>query len=492
MMRSKSLVFVFSLLLAGNAFAAAKITIQNSDGTGVGFNDPTPVQPVGGNPGTTVGQQRQNAFARAAEIWGNLIDSPVEIVISASFPDLTCTATSGTLGSAGATQAFANFENAPLKDVWYPVALANKYAGHDLAPAQADIRARFNGKLGQPGCLDSTGGWYYGFDGNHGTKTDLVVVLLHEFAHGLGFSSFTNYRTGELFKGNDTPPMPNAYEIHMVDGPSGKHWGQLTDAERQIAATNDQNLFWAGPQTLVAASKYLGAPAILRVNSPTALARTYNAGSASFGDKVSIGGVTGTIATVEDAAEPAEGETAAGTTSDGCSSFLNASAVVGRIALIDRGRCTFVSKAQNAKAAGAIGVIIVDNRAAAAAPGMSGVERTLGFPVISVTQADGNAIRAELGRGGAVNATIAGDSTQPLAGTNTTGLVKLYAPAELSTGSSVSHWDTTTQPNTLMEPNISDDLDPAGVDITMEQMLDIGWTATTKTPSGRRILRRGH
>ena len=37
---------------------AATITVVNMDGAGEGFNDPTPVAPVGGNPGTTLGAQR--------------------------------------------------------------------------------------------------------------------------------------------------------------------------------------------------------------------------------------------------------------------------------------------------------------------------------------------------------------------------------------------------------------------------------------------------
>ena len=38
--------------------AAATITIVNANEPGVGFNDPTPALPVGGNNGTTLGQQR--------------------------------------------------------------------------------------------------------------------------------------------------------------------------------------------------------------------------------------------------------------------------------------------------------------------------------------------------------------------------------------------------------------------------------------------------
>src|SRR5438093_8524133 len=50
------------------AVEAATITVINNDGPGEGLNDPTPVAPVGGNTGTTRGQQRLIAFQRAADI----------------------------------------------------------------------------------------------------------------------------------------------------------------------------------------------------------------------------------------------------------------------------------------------------------------------------------------------------------------------------------------------------------------------------------------
>ena len=37
---------------------AATIVVDNLDLPGEGFNDPTPAVPVGGNTGTTLGQQR--------------------------------------------------------------------------------------------------------------------------------------------------------------------------------------------------------------------------------------------------------------------------------------------------------------------------------------------------------------------------------------------------------------------------------------------------
>src|SRR5262244_13264 len=108
-MKCKISLLVLVLLLS--AFAplsqgAATIVIQNGNAAGVGFNDPTPVAPVGGNPGTTLGQQRLNAFQAAANIWGATLNSVPTIVILSTFEPLTCTATSAVLGSAGPTEVF--------------------------------------------------------------------------------------------------------------------------------------------------------------------------------------------------------------------------------------------------------------------------------------------------------------------------------------------------------------------------------------------------
>ena len=59
-----------SASVSASRLAAATITIVNGNAPGVGFNDPTPAVPVGGNPGVTLGQQRLNAFAYAASLWG--------------------------------------------------------------------------------------------------------------------------------------------------------------------------------------------------------------------------------------------------------------------------------------------------------------------------------------------------------------------------------------------------------------------------------------
>ena len=65
-----ALTVALGLGFAASARGEATILIINGNAAGVGFNDPTPGAPVGGNIGTTVGQQRLIAFQRAANIWG--------------------------------------------------------------------------------------------------------------------------------------------------------------------------------------------------------------------------------------------------------------------------------------------------------------------------------------------------------------------------------------------------------------------------------------
>src|SRR5262245_54743017 len=89
------------LAVATTAQAAATITILNNDAAGEGFNDPTVAAPVGGNAGTTLGQQRLIAFQNAADIWGAQLNSTVPITILANFDPLPCNETSAVLGSAG-------------------------------------------------------------------------------------------------------------------------------------------------------------------------------------------------------------------------------------------------------------------------------------------------------------------------------------------------------------------------------------------------------
>ena len=77
------------LVPAAATAGPAQFVIVNINAPGIGFNDPTPAAPVGGNTGTTLGEQRLIAFTHAASIWSARLDSAVPIRIRAQFTSLS-------------------------------------------------------------------------------------------------------------------------------------------------------------------------------------------------------------------------------------------------------------------------------------------------------------------------------------------------------------------------------------------------------------------
>ncbi len=238
-------------LLPERTVFAATIVINNLDGPGEGFNDPTSVAPVGGNLGVTLGAQRLNVFDRAAAVWGAALDSSVTIVVRAKFDPQFCNATSAVLGSAGPQSIQRDFAGANEPGTWYVVALANKLAGLDLDAAGDDIGATFNSDVDDdPACLGGIG-WYYGLDHNQGGSIDLLAVLLHELGHGLGFLTLVDESTGSEAAGR-----PDIFEHFMLDTSTGKKWVDMSNAERAASAVNTSNVVWDGA-AVAAASGFL-------------------------------------------------------------------------------------------------------------------------------------------------------------------------------------------------------------------------------------------
>ncbi|MHB8797036.1 MAG: hypothetical protein ACYDBY_01105 [Thermoanaerobaculia bacterium] len=230
----------------------ATVTIVNADAAGVGFNDPTAAAPIGGNTGTTLGQQRLIAFQHAADLWGSRLTSAVSIVVRANFGPLApCTPTSGVIGSAGPANAWtlgASFPNVPAGTI-VTSALASKLLGSDVEDGVQDINASFNSSVGTAGCLSSSS-WYLGLDGNaSGSQLDFVTVLLHELGHGLGFLTFVNVSTGAL-----AADLNDVFQLNLRDNTANLAWSAMTNAQRQASAINTNGLVWSGAQAVATAT----------------------------------------------------------------------------------------------------------------------------------------------------------------------------------------------------------------------------------------------
>ena len=456
--------------MAGTAQAAATIVIKNVNAAGVGFNDTTPAAPVGGNTGTTLGQQRLIAFTHAANIWGQTLTTATPIIINAQFSALSCTATGAVLGSAGATQVFGGFPGALKADTWYSYALANKLYGSEISDTPgAQINANFNANLGQPGCLTGTS-FYLGLDANHGSNVDFVTTLLHEMGHGVGFQTFTNGSTGAQLAG-----YPSVWDHYLLDNTTNKLWVNMTNAERAASSLRVNGLSWTGPRVTAAVPNVLSALPQLRLVGAGGkeAGGLYQVGEADFGPSVASSPVTGQIAQVALQAD---------SPGSACTPFnaANAAAVAGKIALVSRGTCGFVVKVKNAQNAGAIGVIVADN-APGAVTAMGGADPTIVIPSVRVTQADGAAIGGSLVKpNGNASGTVGKFelSKSLLAGADSMQRMTMFTPNPYQPGSSVSHYNTSAKRNQLMEPAISADLTHSPtlpLDLTFELLKDIGW-----------------
>lgn len=160
--------------------------------------------------GITVNYDPANAPPAAAQVvieqavadWAAALDTsggPIEILVSwnnLGNPNF--------LAAARATEDFRDPTGVLLTaDFFSPAALANVLVGVDLQPDTPEIEI----------FISPTVNWYIATTGPPGTQVDLYTVMLHELAHGLGFSS----------RVAGTPPAflldpPTGYDTHIYHG----------------------------------------------------------------------------------------------------------------------------------------------------------------------------------------------------------------------------------------------------------------------------------
>ena len=170
------------------------------------------------------------SIQKAIDTWSENFASKVPVNVNVTW---TKAPNSSVLASASAKNIFSNFNGAPDKTLYYPSALANALAGIDLDTAEPELEVN----------VSAGDFWYYGLDGKCPTnKYDLVSVILHEMAHGLGFMSGTYYdsatKVGRFLQ-------PTAFDAY-AQLPDGRRLVDLPSPSIEMGSAITSTLYWSG------------------------------------------------------------------------------------------------------------------------------------------------------------------------------------------------------------------------------------------------------
>ncbi|MEJ5224518.1 MAG: S8 family serine peptidase, partial [Anaerolineales bacterium] len=245
--------------------------------------------------------------------------------------------------------------------------------GPGVAPKAQLYALRVFGCSGSTALTDLAIEWAMDPNGDNDLSDHLDVINM-----SLGSSFGTQYDSSAVAANNAAlagvlvvASAGNSGDVYYITGAPGV-------AQRAISVASSQD-----------------ASAVLSAFEVTASSDTstvplglYMAGTASFGPQTYS--VTGDVVV----AAPYQA----------CAPLTNAGAIAGKIALVQRGGCTFKTKTLNAQNAGAIGVLLVNN-VAGFPPGMADdatITTPITIPTMSARNVDGTAIKNVLDASGSV------------------------------------------------------------------------------------------
>ena len=250
--------------LSASSLHAVDLQLRNVDPPGVGFNDPTPASPVGGNAGTTVGEQRLIAYQKALELWGKTLAGDVTVIVQGSFAPLTCTAGGGTLAQAGALQIWSDFPERAAGCTLVRRRPREQHRGRGprraaRCPTRTAMRssrtstATSASRTASPDRAGTTASTAHRPAG----AIDFLDTFMHEVSHGLGFQNFVSEATGILIAG-----LPDMYMANTLDLSLGQNWNDPAffpvPANIVNSAVRNGQIVWSGPQVSANAGFVLG------------------------------------------------------------------------------------------------------------------------------------------------------------------------------------------------------------------------------------------
>ncbi len=224
-----------------------------------------------------------------------------------------------------------------------------------------------------PPCNESLNAWWNGRSTNFCEGLAVDDVIAHEWTHG-----YTDYNHNLIYQWQPGALNESYSDIfgEIVDLLNGTGY----DQPGALRTDSQCSIYFNRPRPNVG------------ISAPESIAGTYLAGGATFNPE-GPWLVQALVELVDDDTD---------TATDGCESLVGFTS--GRIALIDRGTCTFVIKAENAQAAGAVGIIVVNNEGDQALIMSGDTPDGYNTPAVFVGQSNGESFKAELGAG--VDATL--------------------------------------------------------------------------------------
>lgn len=161
----------------------------------------------------TVPPAVQAAAARAGAVWDSTLDvrGPV-IEVAVSWSPFASTQSLGLAGPG----SFVEHPDLPVPSHRYPVALANELLDNDFAPGSAacdtsmpaEIVLRLNSTASGP-----DGSWHLGPEAPPAGTIDLTSLIIHEIAHGLGFTGSAERNDNDILTWPEDGRAPYIYDL---------------------------------------------------------------------------------------------------------------------------------------------------------------------------------------------------------------------------------------------------------------------------------------
>lgn len=200
--------------------------------------------------------------------------------------------------------------------------------------------------------------------------------IIHDIAYQYGFNEVSgNFQKNNLGRGGA------GNDFVLADAQDG-------------SGTNNANFATPADGSSPRMQMFLWSPAVVfNVLTPASFAGIKSATESGFStnNKLKSAGIQKALALYAD--------NAGNTSHLACAAATNPGQLKGKIALIDRGNCDFITKVKNAQNAGAVAAIVVDN-----VPGeypiiMGGTDNTITIPAVMVSYETGDTLKQLLGGG---------------------------------------------------------------------------------------------